>query len=112
MKRTSDILETADNLSNHLVAAVEDRKAEADEISCAAQNTVSDGQGGAETAQTGSESKAKTLRSKGAYGRRQSLSTMLLTSVAVLLLGLLFFFARVVSFFSGSRKSGNRQRRR
>jgi len=39
-------------------------------------------------------------------------TAILLTLVAVLLAGLLFFLARVVSFFSGSRKSGDRQRRR
>jgi len=82
-----------------------------DEISRAAQNTLNDGQGGTETGQIDPESKAK--RSKGgAYARGQSLSTILLTLVAVLLAGLLFFVARVVSFFSGSRKSWDRQRRR
>jgi ElaB/YqjD/DUF883 family membrane-anchored ribosome-binding protein len=113
MSKPSDIQETADELNNHPMAAVEDRETEADEISRAAQNTLNDGQGGAESAQIDAESKAETLRSKGgAYVRRQSLSTILLTLVAVLLAGLLFFLARLVSFFSGSRKSGNRQRRR
>jgi len=111
MSKTSDIQETADDLKNHPTGTVEDRKM--DEISRAAQNTLNDGQGGTETGQIDPESKAKTLRSKGgAYARGQSLSTILLTLVAVLLAGLLFFVARVVSFFSGSRKSGDRQRRR
>jgi hypothetical protein len=111
MSKTSDIQETADDLSNHPTGAVEDRKM--DESSRSAQNTVNDGQGGVETGQIDPESKAKMLRSRDkAYGRRRSLSTMPLTLVAFLLVGLLFFLARVVSFFSGSRKSGNRQRRR
>jgi hypothetical protein len=110
MSRTSDIQETADHRNNHLMAPVEDKKTEADEIDRAAQNTLNGGQEGAEI---GSESKAKMLRSRDkAFLRGQSLSTMLLTLVAVLLAGLLFFLARVVSFFSGSRKSGDRQRRR
>ncbi len=109
MSKTSDIQETADDLNNHPTGTVEDRKM--DEISRAAQNTLNDGQGGTETGQIDRESKAK--RSKGgAYARGQSLSTILLTLVAVLLVGLLFFLARVVSFFSGTRKSGDRQRRR
>jgi hypothetical protein len=109
MSKTSDIQETADDLNNHPTGTVEDRKM--DEISRAAQNTLNDGQGGTETGQIDPESKAK--RSKGeAYARGQSLSTILLTLVAVLLAGLLFFLARVVSFFSGNRKSGDRQRRR
>jgi hypothetical protein len=111
MSKTSDIQETADDLNNHPTVAVEDRKM--DEISHAAQNALNDGQGEAETGQVDPESKAKTLRSKGgAFLRGQSLSTILLTLVAVLLASLLFVLTRVVSFFSGSRKSGNRQRRR
>jgi hypothetical protein len=111
MSKTSDMQETADELNNHPMVAAEDRKM--DEISRAAQNTLKDGQGGTETGQIDPESKGKTLRSKGgAYSRGQSLSTILLTLVAVLLAGLLFLIARVVSFFSGSRKSGDRQRRR
>jgi hypothetical protein len=111
MSKTSDMQETADELNNHPMVAAEDRKM--DEISRAAQNTLKDGQGGTETGQIDPESKGKTLRSKGgAYARGQSLSTILLTLVAVLLAGLLFLIARVVSFFSGSRKSGDRQRRR
>jgi hypothetical protein len=111
MSKTSDMQETADDLNNHPMVAAEDRKI--DEISRAAQNTVNDGQGGTETGQVDPEPKAKTLRRKGeAFLRGQSLSTILLTLVAVLLAGLLFVLARVVSFFSGSRKSGNRQRRR
>jgi hypothetical protein len=111
MSKTSDIQETADDLNNHPTIAAEDRKM--DEISRAAQNTINDGQGAAETGQIDPESKAKTLRSKGrAFLRGQSLSTILLTLVAVLLAGLLLFRAGVVSFFSGSRKSGNRQPRR
>jgi hypothetical protein len=113
MSRTSDIQEIADHLNNHLMAPAEDKKTEADEIDRAAQNTLNDEQEGAESAEIGSESKAKMLRSRDkAYVGRQLSSTMLLTLVAVLLMGLLFFIARVVFFFSGSRKSGNRQRRR
>ena len=109
MNRTSDIQETADHLNNHLMAPVENKKTEADEIDRAAQNTLNVGQEGTEI---GSESKAKMLRSRDkAFLRGQSLSTMLLTFVAVLLAGL-FFLARVISFFSGSRKSGDRQRRK
>jgi hypothetical protein len=111
MSKTSDMQETADDLNNHPMVAAEDRKI--DEISRAAQNTLNDGQGGTETGQIDPESKPKTLQSKGGASLRgQSLSTILLTLVAVLLAGLLFFLARVVSFFSGSRKSGDRQRRR
>ena len=111
MSETSDMQETADDLNNHRMVGVEDRKM--GEISRPAQNTLNGGQGGAKTGQIDTESKAKTLRFKGgAYARRQSLSTNLLTLVAVLLAGLFFLLARVVSFFSGSRKSGDRQRRR
>jgi hypothetical protein len=111
MSKTSDMQETADDLNNHPMVAAEDRKI--DVISRAAQNTLNDGQGGTETGQIDPEPKPKTLQFKGgAFLRGQSLSTILLTLVAVLLAGLLFFLARVVSFFSGSRKSGNRQRRR
>jgi hypothetical protein len=111
MRKTSDIQETGDDLNDHPTVGVEERKM--DEISRAAQNTLNNGQGGAETGQIDPESKAKTLRSKGgAFLRGQSLSTILLTMVAILLAGLLLFRARVVSFFSGSRKSRNRQRRR
>jgi hypothetical protein len=71
------------------MVAAEDRKI--DDISRAEQNTLNHGQGGTETGQIDSESKPKTLRSKGrAYARGQSLSTILLTLVAVLLAGLLF----------------------
>jgi hypothetical protein len=106
MSRTSDIQETADHLNNHLMAPVEDKKTEADELDRAAQNTLNDGQEGAESAEIGSESKAKMLRSRDkAFLRGQSLSTTLLTLVAVLLAGVVFFF-------SGNRKSGDRQRRR
>lgn len=109
MSKTSDIQETADDLNNHPTVAVEDRKM--DEISRAVQNALNDGQGGAETGQIDAESKAKTLRSDGgAFLRGQSLSTILLTLVAVLLAGLFFCAPRVVSFFSGSRKSRNHQR--
>ena len=113
MSRTSDIQETADHLNNDLMAPVEDKKTEADELDRTAQNTSNDGQEWAESAEIGSESKAKMLRSRDkAFLRGQSLSTMLLTLVAVLLAGLLFFFARVVFFFSGNRKSGDRKKRR
>jgi hypothetical protein len=111
MSKTSDTQETADDLNSHPMVAAEDRKI--DVISRAAQNTLNDGQGGTETGQIDPEPKPKALQFKGrAFLRGQSLSTILLTLVAVLLAGLLFFLARVVSFFSGSRKSGNRQRRR
>jgi hypothetical protein len=111
MSKISDIQETADDLNNHPTVAVEDRKM--DEISRATQNTLNNGQEAAETAQIDSESKAKTLRLNGGpFLRGQSLSTILLTLVTVLSAGLLFFLARVVSFFSGSRKPGNRQRQR
>jgi hypothetical protein len=111
MSKTSDMQETADDLNSHPMVAAEDRKI--DVISRAAQNTLNDGQGGTETGQIDPEPKPKALQFKGrAFLRGQSLSTILLTLVAVLLAGLIFFLARVVSFFSGSRKSGNRQRRR
>ena len=111
MSKTSDIQATADDLNNHPMVAAENRKI--DEISRAAQNALNDGQGEPETGQVDPESKAKTLRSKGGgFLRGQSLSTILLTVVAVLLASLLFVLTRVVSFFSGSRKSWDRQRRR
>jgi hypothetical protein len=111
MSKTSDTQETADDLNNHPMVAAEDRKI--DEISRAAQNILNDGQTETETGQIDPESNPKTLRFKGgAFLRGQPLSTILLTLVAVLLAGLLFFLARVVSFFSGSRKSGDRERRR
>ena len=108
MSKTSDIEERADDPNNHPTVAVEDRKM--DEISRAAQNTLNDGQEGAETSQIDSEAKALRLNG-GAFLRGQSLSTILLTLVAILSAGLLFFLARVVSVFS-RRKSGNRQQRR
>ena len=75
MSKPSDIQETADELNNHPMAAVEDREEEADEISRAAQNTLDHGQGGAETGQIDPESKAQTFRSKGgAYLGGSSLS--------------------------------------
>ena len=111
MNKTSDIQETLDDLNSHPMVAVKDR--EADEISLAAQSTLNDGQGVAETSQIDPESKAETLRSKDrVYVLKQSLSTILLTFVAFLLVGLFFFFARAALFFSGGRKSGHRQRRR
>jgi hypothetical protein len=58
-----------------------------------AQNTLNDGQGGAESAELRSRDKA--------HVGRQLSSTLLPTLVAVLLMGLLFFIARVVSIFSG-----------
>ncbi len=45
MSRTSE--ETADHLNNHLMAPLEDKKTEADEIDRAAQNTLNEGQEGA-----------------------------------------------------------------
>jgi len=111
MIKSNDIQETGDDRNNHPMVAVEDRKM--DKISRATQDTLNNGQEAAETAQIGSESKAKTLRlNGGAFLRGQSLSTILLTLVAVLSAGLLFFLARVVSVFSRSRRSVNRQRRR
>lgn len=81
---SSDIQETADNL-NHVVA---DRETEADEIGH-----------GALISRIEQKTKAKTLRSKaGAYCR--SISGILETSIAVLLVSLLFFFQSVASFFS------------
>ena len=110
MNKSSDIQEGADDLNNnHPRVAVEDRKI--DEIRCAAQNTLNNGQEGAETRQIDSEAKALRLNG-GAFLRGQSLSTILLTLVAVLSAVLLFFLARVVSVFSRSRESRNRQRRR
>ena len=111
MNRTSDIRETADDLNDHPVAPLEVKIA--DEIDRAAQNTLHDVRGGAESAEFGAELKGKLLRSRDkAYVSRQSLSTMPLTLVAGLLAGLVFFLARVISYFSGRRTSGNRQRRR
>ncbi len=111
MIKSNDIQETGDDRNNHPMVAVEDRKM--DKISRATQDTLNNGQEAAETAQIGSESKAKTLRlNGGAFLRGQSLSTIRLTLLTVLSAGLLFFLARVVSVFSGSRRSGNRQRRR
>src|SRR5258708_21599612 len=95
--------------NNHPRVAVEDRKI--DEIRCAAQNTLNNGQEGAETRQIDSEAKALRLNG-GAFLRGPSLSTILLTLVAVLSAVLLFFLARIVSVFSRSRESRNRQRRR
>jgi cbb3-type cytochrome oxidase subunit 3 len=110
MSKTSDMQETAEDLNNHPMVAAEDRKI--DEIS-RAQNTLNDGRGEAEPGQVDPEPKAKTLRSKGgAFLRGQSLSTILLTLMAILSAGLLFFLACVASVFSRSRRSGNRQRRR
>jgi len=81
---SSDIQETADNL-NHVVA---DRETEADEIGH-----------GALISRMVPKTKAKTLRSKaGAYC--QSISGILETSIAVLLVSLLFFLQSVASFFS------------
>jgi len=112
MSRVSDIQETTDNLNNYPMGAVEDKKADADEISRAAQNTLSDGQRGTETGQIDPESKTKNLRSGGrAYVRGKSLSILPML-VALLLVGLLSLFARAVSLFPRSRRSGNRQRRR
>ncbi len=62
MIKSNDIQETGDDLNNHPMVAVEDRKM--DEISRATQDTLNNGQEAAETAQIGSESKAKTLRLK------------------------------------------------
>jgi len=111
LRSPSPVQETADDLKNHLMAAVEDKKADADEIGRAAQNTLSDGQRMGESGRIDAESKTKNLRSKGrVYVRRQALSILPML-VAVFLVGLLSLFARVVCFFPGSRRSGNRQRR-
>jgi hypothetical protein len=81
---SSDIQETADNL-NHAVA---DRETEADEIGY-----------GALISRIEPKTKAKTLRSK-AGARCRSISGILETLLAVLLVSLLFFFQSVASFFS------------
>ena len=87
---SSDIQETADGLSNHVRA---DRKPVVGEIGCAAQSPCS------ETPRVEGKPKAKTLRAKaGAYC--QSVSGILVTLIAVLLVSLLFFSQSVVSFFS------------
>jgi hypothetical protein len=93
---SSDILETADNL-NHEVA---DRETETDEIGHAAQSTSNDRQRRAtEISRIEPKTKANTLRSKiGAC--YESLSGILVTLIAVLLVSLLFFFQSVASFFS------------
>ena len=66
MIKSSDVQEGADDLNNHPRAAVEDRKM--GEISCAAQNTLNNGQEGAETRQIDSEGKALRLNG-GAFLR-------------------------------------------
>jgi hypothetical protein len=77
----SDVRETVDDVDNHLLVSVDDRETEADEMSRPAQNT------------------ARTLRSKiGAC--YQSLSGILVTLIAVLLVSLLFLFQSVTSFLS------------
>jgi hypothetical protein len=95
---SSDIQETANDLNNHVRA---DRETEVGEIGRAAQSRPSsDRQGrGAETPRGEGKPKAKTLRAKaGAYC--QSVSGILVTLLAVLLVSLLFFSQSVVSFFS------------
>jgi hypothetical protein len=93
---SSDIQETADNL-NHVVA---DGETEADEIGHAAQRTSNDRQRRAtEISRIEPKTKANTLRSKaGAYC--QSISGILETLIAVLLVSLFFLFQSVASFFS------------
>jgi hypothetical protein len=94
-----DLRETVDDVDNHLLASVEDRETEADEMSRPAQNTIHNWRGGDESVRIEPKSKARTLRSKiGAC--YQSLSGILVTLIAVLLVSLLFFSQSVASFFS------------
>jgi hypothetical protein len=94
---SGDIHETANGL-NHQVRA--DRETQVDEIGGAGRSTSSNRQRReAETPRVEVKSKAKTLRAKaGAYC--QSVSGILVTLIAVLLVSLLFFSQSVVSFFS------------
>jgi hypothetical protein len=95
----SDLRATVDDVDNHLLASAEDRETEADEMSRPAQNTIHNWRGGNESARIEPKSKARTLRSKiGAC--YQSLSGILVTLMAVLLVSLLFFSQSVASFFS------------
>jgi hypothetical protein len=95
----SDLREILDDLDNHLLVSVDDRETEADEMSGPAQNTIHNWRGGNESARIEPKSKARTLRSKiGAC--YQSLSGILVTLIAVLLVSLLFFSQSVASFFS------------
>jgi hypothetical protein len=92
----SGLQETVDDVDNHLLASVEDRETEADEMSRPAQNII---HGEDESVRIEAKSKARTLRSKiGAC--YQSLSGILVTLIAVLLVSLLFFSQSVVPFFS------------
>ena len=94
---SSDIQETANGLNNQVRA---DREPEVGEIGGAGRSTSSNRQRReAETPRVEGKSKAKTLRAKaGAYC--QSVSGILVTLIAVLLVSLLFFSQSVVSFFS------------
>jgi hypothetical protein len=94
-----DLRETVDDVDNHLLASVDDRETEGDEMSRPAQNTINNWRGGDESARIEPKSKARTLRSTiGAC--YQSLTGILVTLIAVLLVSLLFFFQSVASFFS------------
>jgi hypothetical protein len=95
----SDLRETVGDVDNHLLASVDDRETEAEQMSRPAQDTINNSRGGDETARIEAKSKARTLRSKiGACD--ESLSGILVTLIAVLLVSLLFLFQSVPSFFS------------
>jgi hypothetical protein len=95
----SDLRETVDHVDNHLLASVDDGETEAEQMSRPAQSTINNWRGGEETARIEAKSKARTLRSKiGAC--YESLSGILVTLIAVLLVSLLFFCQSVASFFS------------
>ena len=95
----SDLQKTIDDVNDHLLASVDDRKTEANEMSRPAHNTINSWRGGDQTAPIEPKSKAKTLRSKiGAC--YQALSGILATLIAVLLVSLLFLCQSLTSFFS------------
>ena len=87
---SSDIQETADGLNNQVRA---DRETEVGEIGGAAESPSSD------TPRVEGKPKAKTFRAK-AVAYSQSVSGILVTLIAVLLVSLLFFSQSVVSLFS------------
>jgi hypothetical protein len=101
---SSDIQETAHDVDSHIVAGVQDRETEVGEMDRAALSTSTDRQRGGEIPGIERKSKAKTLRAK-AGACYQSLSGILVTLIAVLLVSLLFFSQSVISFFSGNSKS-------
>jgi hypothetical protein len=102
---SSDIQEIADDVDSHIVAGVEDRETEVGEIGGAGRSTTNNRQRrGAETDRIEGKPKAKTLRAQaGAYC--QSLSGILVTLIAILLVSLLFFSQSVVSFFSRKQQT-------